>query len=156
MNRIIYQLPKLRPCTFDSIFRVPLAHSSPTWPMPGNGKCIAHWFFKIVKILNTKFQHTSPIEIYCVENPSLCCVGSVHAWISGPQGTRNIELITHGFKLQKCEWQGPKSVKIQWISLAILTAQHYMLLSVHVQQTVSNQRSRTFRFIWMIAANHQE
>jgi hypothetical protein len=34
----------------------------------GNGKCIAHRFFKIFKILNTKFQHTSTIEMYCVEN----------------------------------------------------------------------------------------
>jgi hypothetical protein len=33
-----------------------------------NGKCIAHWFFKILKILNTKFQHTFTIEMYCVEN----------------------------------------------------------------------------------------
>jgi hypothetical protein len=36
----------------------------------GNGKCIAHWFFKFLKILNTEFQHTSKIEMYCIENVS--------------------------------------------------------------------------------------
>jgi hypothetical protein len=41
-----------------------------------NGKCIAHRFFKIVKILNTKFQHTSTIEMYSVENQVCVVLGA--------------------------------------------------------------------------------
>jgi hypothetical protein len=47
-----------------------------------NGKCIAHQFFKIVKILNIKFQHTSTMEMYCDEN-QVCVV---------------LEARTHGFR----------------------------------------------------------
>jgi hypothetical protein len=52
-----------------------------------NGKCIAHRLFKIVKILNTKFQHTATIimEMYCVEN-QVCVVLGVR---------------THGFQHPK-------------------------------------------------------
>jgi hypothetical protein len=54
-----------------------------------NGKCIAHRFFKIVKILKTKFQHTFTIEMYCVEN-QVCVV---------------LRARTHGFQDPK----GPKT-----------------------------------------------
>jgi hypothetical protein len=37
-----------------------------------NGKCIAHPFFKILKILDTNFFCRSVIEMHCVEN--LFCV----------------------------------------------------------------------------------
>jgi hypothetical protein len=44
-----------------------------------NGKCIAHGFFKILKILNTKFQHgTATIEMYGVENQ--ICVVLIDFW----------------------------------------------------------------------------
>jgi hypothetical protein len=46
----------------------------------------AHRFFKIVKILNTKFQHTSTIDIYCVENQVCVVLGARTHWISGPKG----------------------------------------------------------------------
>jgi hypothetical protein len=43
-----------------------------------NGKCIVHRLLKILKILNTKFQHTSTIEMYCVEN-QVCVVLGAYA-----------------------------------------------------------------------------
>jgi hypothetical protein len=49
---------------------------APILATPHNGKCIAHWFFKIVNILNTKFQHTSAIEMYCVENKACVVLGA--------------------------------------------------------------------------------
>jgi hypothetical protein len=51
-----------------------------------DGKCIAHRFFKIVKILNTKFQHTIQIEMYCVENQVCVVLGARAHGFQDPKG----------------------------------------------------------------------
>jgi hypothetical protein len=79
------------------MFRVPLAHrfwplSSPTWLMENVYSSI----FQDCENSQHKIStHIYNRNVLCWKS-SLCCVGSsTRAWISRPQGTRNIESITH-------------------------------------------------------------
>jgi hypothetical protein len=97
----------MRPCVIDSMFWVLRAH--PFWPpslqtytMHCNGKCIAHWSFKILIILNTSFKQTSEYVsnrnvLLCVEH-QLCVVlvACAHQFqeAKGPETYRWAELIS--------------------------------------------------------------
>jgi hypothetical protein len=87
--------PSWRQCRINSTVRVSRMHWFQLIYIT-NGKCIAHRFFKILKILNTKFQHTSTIEMYWVENQVECWVCSAFTHTNFERlGTGTIEFIHH-------------------------------------------------------------